>query len=1297
MIRGVGRPSESTHAPTGLSSMQADAKVASGKSTPQAQTPVAMMTPVSDSTLDLESFMKAFTQYTQSTIETATIQAQCETLRHDKQQQTSEYNRWSRYFDSYVAIGEDQTRNLKATERAENDSQKQLQQAKRVGEEAMDTIARTILAASTGHRILGSDSDKSRQAEKESTMTQSEELADLQKEVASLKQEFSRFQKCQEREVSNLHSSCNAAREAEGRFDKKISQQAAKITSLINITSDQENLKKDLNNFEAKKIQAEVKSEVEKLGESIDQRLASQQESFQKDIQALQARDSESIRADSKSELAKLGPSISTKITFEIASLKTYCDTMHAKEKESRISESKSEVEPLKKLISDNTSAIARVGEQVSSQNECFKSIVQFRSAVEDNIQKLKRDSASQEQNVVGLQSQQKALDSTIQRLNGHVNVEVSRLREFNDSHQQPQTTSHSIHQRFESFTQEMQQIRNEQQSLKAQFESTEALLEQFRNQLQASPLRRADSYMPSETSEAQPNSMGKRLERTEHNIKSLYAKFDEREKIENDRDREVGADIEELNNLYIELSGDRTKHSASLEHIMASLEGVIAEVKTLSENRHGDEWEQIHQDQSSSSPSLDQLDAEVKTLKEDSRVQADKCAQICITLEPLIADVKKLNDTIQANAETCSASDQLRSDQLRSDQSLNAAALEEIQTKLKTLTEAIASYPEKWRQVEQLQSDMSIFRTQSPPSMEPRESPHINGVKEDEVQPKLEALESKVGHFELQVTDKVKAMEDFLASQESRFNNMTTEPIVMTVIHHLQQLYPLQQIRPTLSRLQQELNSVRQEVTNVKQDITSVKQENTGLKQEVTKATQGVTKVEQEITTFKQEVNAVKQEYVHVIQKQTRAEDHRKQLLRTVNAGRDSDGNRMGELEKSFEEYQDSVKAKAANVDQDSKSKFENFETSIREIKGKLQEVELRLSTEQEVKTTHPKAYMTTLVNDTIVKFEATRKVDMDRASETKDELQNFRTSIDKVSSIVNEVRDRVERLASADEERRTILDRVVSDIEEQRTNLELLKKAKVKATSFDSAQKATHTATEDQTKEISDLTQKVNTQAGNLAKDIETLKHELDEWKSKVALAKNPDAATEDLGRRLGALKEEVKSEAKKQAGEIQSLAQMIDGLDKRIDAQNEKIDQVWDTALQQVADLSVVVDELKGNTTPPHTDNVPAEVGETQKDLIEVLSHSDGDANLVKPMPKRSRDSYSFTGSVERPPRKKKRHPRPNSDDDDEYSDHSRPETPLGTRKSVRNLSQQLQQQTDSPLSRPRRGRPPKKRIE
>ncbi|KAI4117002.1 MAG: hypothetical protein LQ338_007625 [Usnochroma carphineum] len=234
----------------------------SGRSTPKPALPVTATESGSGLSTDSQTLVKALTAYTHSVIETSIVQSQCRTLSSEEKQIRDDSDRWSKYFDSYISMGEDQSRMLKATQTAKERAQGRLIQAKQASEQAMQGIVRSILAASAGKPTPAvGDDDPMEQLESKS-LAQSKEIESLRQEIAQMRDslvkatsnhhhiiEIADAQKRLEGDLSELWQNSlrkSVYRDAEARKEDRIADVSAKLKSL---TSKWDDLGEDLADF----------------------------------------------------------------------------------------------------------------------------------------------------------------------------------------------------------------------------------------------------------------------------------------------------------------------------------------------------------------------------------------------------------------------------------------------------------------------------------------------------------------------------------------------------------------------------------------------------------------------------------------------------------------------------------------------------------------------------------------------------------------------------------------------------------------------------------------------------------------------------------------------------------------------------------------------------------------------------------------------------------------------------------------------------------------------------------------
>ncbi|KAL8939278.1 MAG: hypothetical protein Q9216_003449 [Gyalolechia sp. 2 TL-2023] len=128
-----------------------------------------------------------------------------------------------------------------------------------------------------------------------------------------------------------------------------------------------------------------------------------------------------------------------------------------------------------------------------------------------------------------------------------------------------------------------------------------------------------------------------------------------------------------------------------------------------------------------------------------------------------------------------------------------------------------------------QLQSEILDLQRQFDSNMrklsQPSPSPPACGMKE-EIQPKIEALETRVVDLQNSrhgLTDKIRAVETFQATYESRWNNLTTESLVNGVLYHLQR--PLHLLQNDINQVKQKQNQHDVRVVQLESRIDSIQQ----------------------------------------------------------------------------------------------------------------------------------------------------------------------------------------------------------------------------------------------------------------------------------------------------------------------------------------------------------------------------------------------------------------------------------------------------------------------------------------
>ncbi|KAL8724685.1 MAG: hypothetical protein Q9181_006715 [Wetmoreana brouardii] len=777
----IGKPYAATMASPVKSPHSSSVVSRSERSTPRPQAPSAGIDATSGSSSDLRAFMKAFSQYTQSVVETTIIQIRSEALDLDVRRQNEEHNRWSKYYDSYVSIGEDQRRKLKATEHAKEQSQKQLNQAKQTSDKAMRLIAETMLAVSSGNRLpLVEDNATSKLQEK--VTGQSKEISSLKEEIRSLKNEIGSL-RLSVVDTKSDHYRLNEVNESLERQNKEISElwkdsvrksvyreSEAKLIEDVSDLSDQlkhsrKHQEQDISDLWDDTLRKSVFREYEA---KIDKRLSdftaqtkglvnltSQKDSYKKDLSDLEARKFESFTSQCQIDIKDLRKEID--------------DISHGFDERSSavLSKLKADMSTTRQDIATFQEFKGHAENELNRMRERVGSISNGPSNVEESVQSLKQEYIALSRIVQRLGKRLETQAAETERLDGDLKNEISKGRDIKNDIQDVRTICEGSQKRVESCAEVVQQLRTEQAALTTeqkalnhrlgeteqhraqlptikviqQLRTEQAALtteqkalshrigetEQLREQLPAMISEHAKHPLPHQLAEGKAEELEHRVEEI---FQSLSQTIEEMKQGEVKRDEETAQEIDGFNDVLIKQTAEFEKQKMELVTHKSLLDRIIAE-------------------QASFSASLEHVKAEVNSLtRVTNSLLGEKEAQ-----SPFF-------DQLQSN-------------------------MSELQRQFQTLQKPI----------------------QPPPSP----TPFINEAKE-ELQRKIEALESNVRDFKGQLTDKVNAMESFLATQESRWNNMTTEPMIKSVVYQMNQIYPLQHLQNELGQTKQ-----RQELTDVK------------------------------------------------------------------------------------------------------------------------------------------------------------------------------------------------------------------------------------------------------------------------------------------------------------------------------------------------------------------------------------------------------------------------------------------------------------------------------------------------
>ncbi|KAI4171203.1 MAG: hypothetical protein LQ343_004409 [Gyalolechia ehrenbergii] len=658
-----------------------------GKSVLRTQTSAAASVSVSDPNLpaDIQSSMQAFLEII---VATAVEQTRYESLNHDERQQRDEQTRWAGYYDSFVSLSEDQTRNLKATQSSKGQSEKQLNQAMQKGEQAAQRIAQCLSAASRPAPATEHDVVVKRLERK--LLSQSEEIEFLKKEVSALKRsaveiksnyhhvdEIADTQHRQEQELSELQKTTvrkSTYRECEAKYDKKISELVAQSKVFTTFTSKQDKINKDLSRFQASQVasKSEFKTELRELKNGFDKNKCSHE------------------------------ATLATLKRVEDGLITSKRDTVVLQEFKSRIEKTTDDLEERLQHINGIQSTEKSLLEQLNKRftNDVSEMTEYAHTTCQKSQEITKTCSADHQKLRDELEALKAHLNSTEQMHN-------DRTRNQSD---------------IASYIEDSRQLRAEQQAQKAQLDSVTHTLEEY-GQAQSGGTGNAQSV------EVQT------ISRQE--FEELSVRVDAMKDREDQRDEQVGNAIDRFEDTLTK----ETKEFKDQKAVLASFQSRLDD--------QGNYMIRISTDQSSNNESLKDVKAEIVEVRSE------------------VVALKESNRAV------------------REESGDQQSFITRLQSEISDLGHQINMTMQK--------------------SSQPSPPPPVCGMK-DEVQPKIEALETLVQDLQNSkdgLTDKVRAVETFQATYESRWNNLTTESLVNGVLLHLQ--------RP-LHMLQNDLNQVKQQ-----------------------------------------------------------------------------------------------------------------------------------------------------------------------------------------------------------------------------------------------------------------------------------------------------------------------------------------------------------------------------------------------------------------------------------------------------------------------------------------------------
>ncbi|KAL8649294.1 MAG: hypothetical protein Q9210_004480 [Variospora velana] len=717
----------------------------SGMSTPRPQPPATPIYPAAEPSPELDTLIKTFGEYTQNILDTALIQSRRESFKQEEKQIHADHDRWSKYHDDFISIGEDQCRSLKTTETARKTSQDHLSQAKKIGLKATQQIVSSILAAGAGKFVLEDNASFKNLDRK--LLSQSDKIKSLEKEIADHRylNKIADDQKHQGQEISDLRKSFERKLwETDTNMEKKITKLSIQVKSLTEFTSNQKDLKQDLSDIQARKFdlvksdyQSEIKNLRDEILECISQhdstpaRLSKLESDFiasKESLAKLQNDTADSQnKLDREKELARFESSIQFTLQSEIKTIKD-------------------DVEKRNCLHDSTLARLSKIESDITTSRNDLVSRQKFDNTAQ-LVGDLKQGLASTQQTIQKVESQQQVHSSTLQRLDGVAEDDSSKFKEVR-----------SLMQKANIICETGQRIHNDQQALNLRLGSVEQQLQTQRKQQPAMSNGVASDAQPGvtvaplyiENIERRLVALSEKFARLtdevdiEAQLQALSKQVTQTRDAEFDRDTMVADAIEECDKKILETNDTLTKATNDIKSQTSQFYDLKAQLKQISE------------DQLSTSTMFGPLQAGIAEMQEAfSSFKSEKIAQ-----GPLL---------------------------------------------------------------DQLQSDVSLLQRQFNNSQRPLQPSPTPSVKED-VQPKLEALELVCKH----TTDKVQAIESFQSSLDTRCNNITTEPIVRSVIFHLNQLYPLHGLQTEQAQLKHQSSQQSEYMKRFVNQVDSNRQEDT-------------------------------------------------------------------------------------------------------------------------------------------------------------------------------------------------------------------------------------------------------------------------------------------------------------------------------------------------------------------------------------------------------------------------------------------------------------------------------------
>ena len=100
-------------------------------------------------------------------------------------------------------------------------------------------------------------------------------------------------------------------------------------------------------------------------------------------------------------------------------------------------------------------------------------------------------------------------------------------------------------------------------------------------------------------------------------------------------------------------------------------------------------------------------------------------------------------------------------------------------------------------------QQQVELLGSQRPPTPPPP-PPTLPLAPDQALQPRLEKVEAGLKSFQASTTDRVDSVDLLIENLLQRFNNLSTEPLMMNIMHQIQKMYPFQS-----EHVQRELASI--------------------------------------------------------------------------------------------------------------------------------------------------------------------------------------------------------------------------------------------------------------------------------------------------------------------------------------------------------------------------------------------------------------------------------------------------------------------------------------------------------